>query len=107
MFYKLKPLLLKPLLLFILVFAANYSVAEEAFDVESVYKRTCAVCHDSGVAGAPRKGSSVWASRLGKGEAVLLANTKKGIGAMPPKGLCQDCSDEQLSALIKYLTAQP
>lgn len=106
MFYALKPLLSKTLLLSFLVIAANCSAADEAFDVASVYKRTCAVCHDSGAAGAPRKGSSAWAARLEKGEAVLLTNTKKGIGAMPPKGLCQDCSDEQLSALIEYMSAQ-
>jgi len=106
MFYSLKPLFFRMLLLPIMVFTANCSVAEEGFDVETVYKRTCAVCHDSGAAGAPRKGSSAWASRLTKGEGVLLSNTKKGIGAMPPKGLCQDCSDEQLSALIQYMSAQ-
>jgi cytochrome c5 len=73
------------------------------FDVVATYNKTCAVCHNSGAAGAPRKGSNAWAARLGKGEGVLLANTKNGIGAMPAKGLCQDCSDEQLKALIDYM----
>lgn len=106
MFYNLKTVFSQAFLFSFLFLAAN-SNASEVFNVESTYKRTCAVCHDSGAAGAPRKGTTAWAPRLAKGHDVLLANSKKGVGAMPPKGLCQECSDEQLSALIKYMSAQP
>jgi len=34
---------------------------------------------------------------------VLLASVKNGLGAMPAKGLCFDCSDEDYTALINYM----
>ncbi|CAN0342134.1 unnamed protein product [Chrysoparadoxa australica] len=34
---------------------------------------------------------------------VLVANAKNGIRAMPPTGMCFDCSDEDFKALIEYM----
>ena len=77
----------------------------EGFDAAAKYAATCAVCHNSGVAGAPKKGDTKdWAQRLAKGEDALLASVKKGVGAMPAGGLCTDCSDEQFKELIGYLS---
>ncbi len=74
------------------------------FDVAAKYASSCAVCHNSGVAGAPKKGdANTWKTRLALGEQTLLNSVKKGKGAMPAMGLCPDCSDAQLSALIQYL----
>lgn len=83
----------------------NTSVANaEGFNVETKYSQTCAVCHNSGVAGAPKKGDTkAWAQRLAKGEAALLVSVKKGLGAMPATGMCGDCSDDQFKALIHFM----
>lgn len=77
----------------------------QADALEDRYNRTCAVCHASGAAGAPRTGdTATWDKRLQeKGMDVLVANAKNGIKAMPPKGMCFDCSDEDFKALIEYM----
>lgn len=72
-----------------------------------LYKKSCAVCHASGAAGAPRTGvAAQWEARLAKGDDVMLASVKQGLRAMPPKGMCFDCSDAEFMALIRYM-AQP
>jgi cytochrome c5 len=68
-----------------------------------VYTAKCASCHAVGVAGAPKFGTSEWTDRAGKGMETLLANAINGINAMPPKGLCADCSDEELQASIQHM----
>lgn len=82
------------------------SVVSQAADQSVVnrYTRTCAVCHATGAAGAPKSGVvSDWQPRLEKGMDVLLQNVSRGTGAMPPKGLCMDCSNDEFNALIKYM----
>ncbi len=72
---------------------------------EAVYTAACAGCHAVGVAGAPKKGdAAAWDKRLAKGFDKTLANAINGLNAMPAKGLCMDCSDDELSAAIKFMT---
>lgn len=72
---------------------------------EDVYEATCKNCHGPGVLGAPKKGSAdEWAPRLEKGFDTVLANAINGINSMPPKGTCGDCSDEELSEAIKFMS---
>mgnify|MGYP000188632032 CR=1 FL=1 len=69
------------------------------------YSKTCAVCHVSGVAGAPRTGNKDdWGPRLEKGLDVLIASVEKGLNAMPANGLCTTCSTEDFKALIDYMS---
>lgn len=71
---------------------------------EEVFNGTCTSCHTAGVAGAPKKGDvAAWDKRLAKGFAETLEIAKKGLNAMPANGLCMDCSDDELSAAIKYM----
>ncbi len=71
---------------------------------EEVYTASCGACHASGAAGAPLFGDlGQWQPRIDKGMATLLANSISGINAMPPKGLCMNCSDEELEASIQYM----
>lgn len=37
---------------------------------------------------------------------VLLASTVNGMGMMPPKGTCMDCSDDELEAAVDYIIEQ-
>lgn len=68
------------------------------------YNKTCVVCHAAGVAKAPKFGSAEeWKPHLAKGMDQLVASVKSGIGAMPPKGMCNDCSDADYKALISYM----
>lgn len=70
------------------------------------YKASCAVCHDAGVAGAPKTGdAAAWAPRMEKGMDALVASVNNGLNAMPPKGMCFDCTDEEYKALITYMAS--
>lgn len=84
-------------------------VAEEVtkIDGEAIYSQRCSVCHGQGVAGAPKLGDkSAWESRMHLGVAGLTENAIKGVGAMPPKGACNDCSDEGIEAAVEYMVLQ-
>lgn len=71
---------------------------------ESIYSSNCQGCHDYGVAGAPKMGDiAAWADRLTKGIETVYANAINGIGAMPAKGTCMDCSDDEIIATIDYM----
>jgi cytochrome c5 len=80
----------------------------ETFNVEQTYQQSCAMCHNSGMAGAPKLGDdAVWAVQLEqKGLALLVQNAITGINAMPARGMCMTCSDENIEALVSYLTGQ-
>lgn len=74
---------------------------------EQVYNAACTACHGTGAAGAPKTGDKAdWAPRLGKGMDTLFKHTWEGFGAMPPKGMCMDCSEDEIHAAVKYLTDQ-
>jgi cytochrome c5 len=71
---------------------------------EQVYQTACAACHGTGAAGAPKFGdAAAWAPRAEKGMDTLLNHAVNGFNAMPPKGLCADCSDDELKAAIEYM----
>ena len=71
---------------------------------KSTYEATCAVCHASGVAGAPKFGDkAAWAPRIAQGLPALHASALKGKGAMPPKGGNMSLSDEAVKAAVDYM----
>jgi len=75
-----------------------------AKDIEARYKTSCAVCHDAGVAGAPKfRNTQDWSARMTVGIDALLQSAIKGKGAMPPKGTCMQCSDEELRKVIESM----
>ena len=68
------------------------------------YNNTCGVCHNTGAANAPKTGdAAAWEPRLAKGMDTLVASVKNGLNAMPPKGMCFDCSDDDYKALIEHM----
>jgi len=74
---------------------------------EQVYTSSCLACHGTGVAGAPKLGDVAgWAPRIAAGMDSLLANVTNGLNAMPPKGLCMSCSDEELQAAVEYMVSK-
>lgn len=69
------------------------------------YDKSCKICHASGAAGAPKTGdAAAWAPRMEKGMEVLVVSVNTGLNAMPPKGMCFDCSDEDYAAMIEYMS---
>ena len=74
---------------------------------EEVYNTACTACHGAGILGAPKLGDkAAWDERLAKGLDETLAVAIKGINAMPPKGNCANCSDDELMAAIKYMSGR-
>ena len=72
--------------------------------VTDKYNKSCAVCHASGAANAPKTGdAAAWEPRLAKGMDVMVQSVANGLNAMPPKGMCFDCSDEDYKALIEFM----
>ena len=75
---------------------------------KATYERFCFSCHAAGVAGAPKTGDAdSWAPRLAKGMDQMLQSTVEGMPpGMPERGLCFNCSDEQLTDAIDYMLVQ-
>ncbi|MBB3103099.1 cytochrome c5 [Azomonas macrocytogenes] len=74
---------------------------------EEITERFCAVCHGVGLPNAPMIGDgAAWKARTEQrgGLDALLASTIAGRNAMPPKGLCFDCTDEELQAAIEHMS---
>ncbi|AQS40367.1 Cytochrome C oxidase, cbb3-type, subunit III [Shewanella psychrophila] len=93
------------ILMIVTTIAVSLSIQALARDAQEIYNKTCAACHAAGAAGAPKTGDvAAWRPRLDKGMPALLASANNGTGAMPPKGLCMDCTDEEFTALIKYMS---
>ncbi|UTW48218.1 cytochrome c5 family protein [Bacterioplanoides sp. SCSIO 12839] len=74
---------------------------------EEVYNTACAACHGAGILGAPKNGDkAAWDDRLSKGMDQTLANAINGINAMPPKGNCATCSDDEILGAINYMSGR-
>jgi cytochrome c5 len=95
----------RPIRIILLLAALAGCTAGQAATVEERYASACATCHASGMAGAPKRGdAAAWAPRLRQGQATLLLPVKNGLRSMPPKGLCNDCTDAEFKALIMYMS---
>lgn len=69
-----------------------------------VYQASCFACHGTGAMGAPKKGDvAAWEPRKAQGMDVLLEHAIKGFNAMPPKGTCMACSDDEIQAAIEFM----
>src|SRR5262245_20256702 len=78
-----------------------------AADGKTIYGQTCAACHASGLAGAPKVGDkAAWAPRTGVGKGGLVASVVKGKGAMPPKAGNASLTEEDIGAAIDYMLEQ-
>ena len=74
---------------------------------ETIYNQYCTACHSTGILGAPLKDdAAAWQlkEKEAGGFSNLLSNAINGIRAMPPKGTCMDCSEEEISIAIQYMS---
>jgi cytochrome c5 len=74
---------------------------------KQIYNQFCVMCHAQKPAinlGAPRIGIlKEWKPRLEKGIDKMLAAIDPGLNAMPPRGGCFECSDDDLKQAILYM----
>jgi cytochrome c5 len=95
----MKKLILASIALFV---SMTVQAADQA--VIDRYNKTCVVCHAAGAAGAPKTGDvAAWKPRMEKGMDVMVASATNGMGAMPPKAMCFDCTPDDYKALIEYM----
>jgi cytochrome c5 len=70
----------------------------------------CSSCHaDTPLIdlGAPRpQNEGDWKPRLEQGLEALFKRADEGFNAMPPRGGCFECTDDQLRAAIKSMTPE-
>ncbi len=79
-------------------------VAGSKTEGRQIVEHYCAMCHAEKPLvelGAPMMGQkSAWEPRIKQGIDVLLKHTDEGYNAMPARGGCFECTDEQLRLAI-------
>ncbi|KMQ73335.1 c-type cytochrome [Marinobacter subterrani] len=74
---------------------------------EEVFNAVCTACHSTGAAGAPMVGdTAAWAPRIDKGMETLISHAINGFNAMPAKGGCASCPDEEIKAAVEYMVGK-
>ena len=87
--------------------AATAQPAVASGKAQEIYQTSCFACHGTGAAGAPVLGDkAAWAPRIAQGMDTLVSHTINGFNAMPAKGLCFTCSDDDLKAVVEYMVAE-
>ena len=82
-------------------------IAANAHPGQSTYNEACISCHNPGISGAPRLGDvDAWQARAAKGRQALVNSTINGLNSMPAKGMCWQCTDEDLGHAVDYLLEQ-
>jgi cytochrome c5 len=88
--------------------ASAAPVAEDPGEkAKRIYTASCAACHATGAAGAPKLGdNAAWAPRIKTGTETLYTSALKGKNAMPPKGGNAGLSDDDVKAVVDYMVSQ-
>lgn len=72
-----------------------------------LYRQYCVNCHGSGAGGAPQVGKDhrlYWSHEVEEeGFETLVQEAIHGINAMPPRGNCYDCSDQEIRNAVIYM----
>ncbi|PTS84930.1 cytochrome C [Pseudomonas sp. HMWF032] len=87
--------------------AVAVSAGGGARTADDIIAKHCGACHTPGILGAPKIGdTAAWKERADHqgGLDGILAKAISGINAMPPKGTCADCSDDELRAAIQKMS---
>lgn len=75
-------------------------------DPQEVYETFCFACHGTGANESPILGDAeAWQPRIAKGIDALYESALNGFNnnLMPARGLCMDCSDDDIKATVDYL----
>lgn len=80
------------------------SATPVAMDGKKIYDTSCAACHATGAAGAPKfADKAAWAARIAKGKDTLYSHAINGLGIMPAKGGNPANSDADVKAAVDYM----
>lgn len=71
---------------------------------QKYYEQICKTCHETGLADAPKFGNKEdWKPRIAQGMDTLIKNAIHGLKAMPPKGSCGSCTDDEIKKSVEYI----
>jgi cytochrome c5 len=86
-----------------------FAVGALADSAPAKYQTSCFACHSTGAAGAPKAhDTAAWQPRIAQGMPTLVQHVTNGFNAMPPRGLCADCTEADYKTLIEFMsTAAP
>jgi len=74
---------------------------------ETIYKSICASCHSADLPGTPQLGDTRdWSARLDGGMTALYQSALHGYKGMPERGLCMNCSEQEIKASVDYMIQQ-
>lgn len=74
---------------------------------KEIYEKYCAGCHTTGAGGAPKIGDVVaWNEKMKPGIKTLYTNALNGIGGMPKKGTCINCTTEEIQYAVDYIVSE-
>lgn len=84
-----------------------HSIQGQKDEARQIVEHFCSHCHALKPMiplGAPKIGKvEDWQVRQQQGMQTLFQHTEQGIGLMPARGGCFECSDHQLKMAIEYL----
>ncbi|PIE41306.1 MAG: hypothetical protein CSA49_04150 [Gammaproteobacteria bacterium] len=75
-------------------------------DPAVIYGDYCFACHDTGAINAPLLSDQAFWKNASSDMPRLYQVTINGYQAMPAKGTCVTCSDEQLKQVVDWMVAQ-
>lgn len=83
-------------------------VSAPGVDGKAIYNRTCALCHATGTAGAPKPGDKAdWEPRLAQGMEVIYKHAIEGFtgtkGMMPARGGAASLTDDEVKAAADFM----
>lgn len=96
-------------IIIVLLLASINALAEQKESPgQSTYEKFCAICHRDGLVGAPKfRSVPDWKSRTAQKDLEELVNSAiQGVNAMPAKGTCVECSEEDIKNAIQYMLPQ-
>ncbi|HMV19594.1 MAG TPA: c-type cytochrome [Rhodocyclaceae bacterium] len=87
------------------------AVAADGGQGEALFKKTCAMCHQTGVAGAPKLGDKAdWGPRIAQGKDTLYKHAIEGFngnkGAMPAKGGNPAFTDDEIKTIVDFMVSK-
>ncbi len=86
------------------VVTAAAAVQLRARSGEMVYQHVCMACHATGVNEAPKFGDrAAWAELIEEGYGILVYESIKGEGMMPPRGGDPSVTDLEMANAVAYM----
>jgi cytochrome c5 len=71
------------------------------------YEEICGMCHNAGLADAPKLGDrAAWKPRIDQGIETMVKHAIHGLKAMPPRGGCMTCTDEEIHKTVEYMVSK-